>query len=41
VNCHRGSEVIGLDNLSYGQINNLDDVLHAMQFVQGDCAKPG
>jgi UDP-glucose 4-epimerase len=33
---HRGSEVIGLDNLSTGQINNLDDVLHAMQFVQGD-----
>jgi nucleoside-diphosphate-sugar epimerase len=33
---HRGSEVIGLDNLSTGQINNLDDVLHAMQFVEGD-----
>jgi UDP-glucose 4-epimerase len=33
---HRGNEVIGLDNLSAGQINNLDDVLHAMQFVQGD-----
>ena len=33
---HRGSEVIGLDNLSTGQINNLNDVLHAMQFVQGD-----
>jgi UDP-glucose 4-epimerase len=33
---HRGSEVIGLDNLSTGQINNLDDVLRAMRFVEGD-----
>jgi UDP-glucose 4-epimerase len=33
---HRGSEVIGLDNLSTGQLNNLDDVLPAMRFVEGD-----
>ena len=33
---HRGSQVIGLDNLSTGHIKNLDDVLHAMQFVEGD-----
>ena len=33
---HRGSVVIGLDNLSAGKITNLNDVLHAMQFVQGD-----
>ena len=33
---HRGSVVIGLDNLSTGRMDNLDDVLHAMQFVEGD-----
>jgi nucleoside-diphosphate-sugar epimerase len=33
---YRGSDVIGLDNLSTGRIDNLDDVLHAMQFVEGD-----
>jgi UDP-glucose 4-epimerase len=38
---HRGSEVIGLDNLSTGQINNLEDVLHAMRFVEGDLRETG
>ncbi len=38
---HRGSEVIGLDNLSTGRIDNLDDVLHLMQFVEGDLRDTG
>jgi UDP-glucose 4-epimerase len=38
---HRGSEVIGLDNLSTGHIKNLNDVLHGMQFVEGDLRETG